>query len=235
MSFSGDLMQRLERSYALHHRPVVLGGDHSISIPSVSAGSRFLRETHGAEAPLGLIWVDAHPDLETPDTTTSGDLHGMPVAVLLGHGAPDLCHLGGFAPKVDPRHVVYIGLRDVLPEERAIIQQYGITAYSASDVEGLGIAEICERTFTFMAEHAAGFVLSFDIDACDPSEAPAVQYPEPGGLTRREARVIMEYAAQAPNLTCLELVELDPSLDTDTRTSDLGLWLLRAALAGPIL
>jgi arginase len=235
LSFAEKLMARLGQSYESGRVPVVIGGDHSISVPSVSAAACFLKATCGADAELGLVWVDAHPDLETLQTTPSGDLHGMSVAHLLGYGAKELSHLGGFGPKLSPRGLIFIGLRDVLAEEKAIIDEHGITAFTANDVEKLGIAEVCERAFAFMSDETSGFVLSFDVDACDPSEAPGVQYPERGGLTYREASIIMECAARAPNVVSLELAEVNPSIDKSLRTTELALALLGSALGGPVL
>lgn len=235
LSFGEELIARLDRAYGSGRTPVVIGGDHSISTASVSAAARHLRSTRGPDADLGLIWVDAHPDLETPESAPDGDLHGTPVAHLLGLGHPGLAGLGGFAPKLRPANVVQICLRDITTTERDAIAEHGITAYSSTDVERIGIGEICDRTFAHMADRTAGFVLSFDIDACDSSEAPGVVYPERGGLTYREAMVVMEGASRAANLVSLELVEVDPSRDRDGLTADLAIWLIHRALAGPAL
>ena len=235
LSFGKELIARLDRSYASGRTPVVIGGDHSISTASVAAAAMHLRSTRGPEADLGLIWVDAHPDLETPASAPEGDLHGTPVAHLLGLGDPGLAGLGGFAPKLRPSNVVQICLRDITTSERDAIAERGVTAYTATDVERIGIGEVCARTFTHMSERTDGFVLSFDIDACDVSEAPGVVYPERGGLSYREAMVVMEDAARAPNLLSLELVEIDPTKDTDGRTAELAIWLIHRALAGPPL
>jgi arginase len=235
ISFGEELIERLDRSYVAGRTPVVVGGDHSISAASVAAAAKHLRSERGPGASLGLVWVDAHPDLETPESDPEGDLHGTPVAHLLGLGDPGLAGLGGFAPKVGPENVVQICLRDITTTERDAIVEHGITAYSSTDVERMGIGEICDRTFAHMAERTDGFVLSFDIDACDDTEAPGVVYPERGGLTYREAMVVMEGAHEAPNLVSLELVEVDPSRDGAERTADLAIWLIHRALAGPPL
>lgn len=234
LSFGEALIERLDRSYEAGRTPVVIGGDHSVSVASVSAAARHLRSTAGPDANLGLVWVDAHPDLETP-AAPECDLHGTPVAHLLGLGDPDLAGLGGFAPKLKPANVVQICLRDIMTCEADVIAEQGITAYTATDVERIGIGEICARTFAHMADRTAGFVLSFDIDACDSSEAPGVVYPERGGLTYREAMLVMEDASRSPNLVSLELVEVDPAKDGDGRTADIAIWLIHRALAGPPL
>ncbi len=237
LSFSRDLMERLGETYASGRVPVVIGGDHSSTVPSVAAAAEFLRALRGDDARLGLLYVDAHPDLEVPlgSASESGDLHGMSVSHLLGYGVDELANLGGFGPKLDPSRIAMVGLRDVLTEEREIIREREIQAYSFIDVERLGIVEIAKRVFGLMAERCDGFVLSFDIDACDPLEAPAVLYPEPGGLTYREATISMEEAARAEGLLGLEMVEVCPARDPDAATAKLAVSLLRTALGGIVL
>ena len=232
IAYSHDLMPRLAEAYATRVCPIVIGGDHAVSIPSVSAAAAAVRAAEGDDAQLGLIWVDAHPDLETPETTPSGYLHGMAAAVLLGLGAPELVGLGGFSPKVRPENVAFIGLRDVLRCERDLIESRGMPAYTATDIDRLGIAAICDRVFGHMSNAVSGFVLSFDVDACDPLEAPGVEYPERGGLTFREARLIAEYAADAAGLLCVEVLEVIPELDRDARSSQLAVSFLRSVTIG---
>jgi arginase len=198
----------------------------------VSAAAAFSRDSGTKAGKLGLIWVDAHPDLETPNSTPSRDLHGMSVAVLLGLGAPELVRLGGFSPKVRAENVAFIGLRDILRAERELIESLGMVAYTATDVERFGIAEICERVFRYMEDAVSGFVLSLDVDACDPTEAPGVEYRERGGLTFREVRLIAEYAADAEGLVCVEVVEVNPELDQDARTSRLAASFIRSVVTG---
>ncbi len=232
VAYSRDLMPCLAKAYSAGACPIVIGGDHAVSIPSVSAAAAAVREARGDDAQLGLVWVDAHPDLETPETTPSGDLHGMAAAVLLGFGAPELVGLGGFSPKVRPENVAFIGLRDVLRCERDLIESHGMPAYTATDIDRLGIATICERVFGHMSTAVSAFVLSFDVDACDPLEAPGVEYPERGGLTFREARLIAEYAADAAGLLCVEVLEIIPELDRDARSSKLAVSFLRSITLG---
>ncbi|MFH1501641.1 MAG: arginase [Candidatus Eisenbacteria bacterium] len=232
VEFADAVMERLDDVYARGATPVVLGGDHSVSIPSVTSAARHLRSGFGEDAELGLIWVDAHPDLETPESSPSGYCHGMAGAALMGIGAVELTGLGGFSPKVRPANMVLIGLRDVLRAERALIEELGVMAYTASDVERLGMAEVCARSFTHMESATSGFVVSFDMDACDPLEAPGVDYPEPGGLTFREARLLAECAAEAPGLLCIEVVEVNPRLDREARSSKLAVGFIRAAMLG---
>jgi arginase len=213
----------------------VLGGDHSISIATVSTVAGWLRESRDPSSSLGLLWVDAHPDLETPDTDSTNDLNAMAAAHLLDRGVPDLRALRGFAPKVKPENLIYIGLRDVVSEEREAIQEMGITAYTASDVEKQGIVKVCEGAFGAMEERTDGFVLSFDIDAVDPSAAPGVDYPEPGGLTMREAMVIMEFAFESKKLSLFEILEVNPTKDREAETSKMAVVLIYRLLRGPVL
>jgi len=235
VSFSEALMARLGECYGMGRFPVVVGGDHTVSIATVSAAARRLRETHGDDARLGLVWVDAHPDIETPQRNPDTDLHATPVAHLLGRGCEELAGLGGFAPKIRPDDVAFIGLRDVVTEEREAIRELDMMAFGFTDVERLGVVEVCERAFARATEGTAGFVLSFDIDVVDPSEAPAVQYPEPGGLTFREAAVVMQHAATFASLVSIEMLEVDPGLETGTRTADIAVSLIWSALGGTTL
>jgi len=224
LAFSGSLMERLRRTYQADRIPVVIGGDHAISIPSVSAAAAF------SEEPLGLLWGDAHPDLDTPESWPDGDLHGMSVAHLLGFGHERLCKLGGRYPKLKPEHVVFIGLRDVSSSEKPVMREHNFEAYTFTDIERLGIVEVCQRAFSRLSKSTSAFVLSFDIDVCSPREAPGVQYPNPGGLTYREAHVLMQFAAEAKGLISLEMVEVNPTLDKDGATSNLAIELIRTAL-----
>jgi len=209
---------------------VVLGGDHSVSIPGVSAVIHA-----NPSASVGLIWVDAHPDLETPGEDSTNDLNAMPAAHLLGLEVGELRTLPGLAPTVSPEHVIYIGLRDVVSQERQIIHDMRITAYTMSDIERLGIVRVCDEAFAVMSERTDAFVLSFDIDAIDPMVAPGVDYPQPGGLTFREAMVIAEFANQAKTLALFELVEANPTKDCDESTSKVAVRLLHRIMCGPVV
>jgi arginase len=153
-------------------------------------------------------------------------------AVLLGLGAEELVNLGGFSPKVRTENIAFIGLRDVLRCERDLIESRGMLAYTATDIDRLGISAICDRVFGHMSDSVDGFVLSFDVDACDPLEAPGVEYPEWGGLTFREARLVAEYAADAPGLRCVEVLEIIPGSDHDGRSSRLAVEFLRSVAVG---
>ncbi len=233
--FAPAFMARLGATLSSGRVPLVLGGDHSLSIPGVSAVVEHVRQSHGPGASVGLIWVDAHPDLETPGPDSTNDLNAMAAAHLLDLGVEDLRTLGGFAPKVKPEHLIYIGLRDVVSEEREIIRDRRIRAYTMSDIERLGIVQVCKETFAHVSEETDAFVLSFDVDALDPLVAPDVDYPEPGGLTLREAMVIMEYAHQSQRLALFELLEANPTTDRDQETAKVAVRLLHRLICGPIV
>lgn len=235
IAYAPAFMEKLDASLNGGFIPLILGGDHSISIPSVSAAADHLRRAGSANGTLGLIWVDAHPDLETPGDDSTNDLNAMSAAHLLDHGVEELRNLRGFSPKISPEKMIYIGLRDVVPEERRLIQDMSIAAYTASDIERLGFASICERSFAQMNEKTDAFVLSFDIDAIDPMEAPGVDYPQPGGLTFREAMLLMEHTNQSEKLALFELVEVNPAKDRDETTSKVAVRLLHQLICGRVV
>lgn len=235
VTFGQVLGNQLHNALIDGFMPVVLGGDHAISIASVSAAKQFLIERHGSEARLGLIWIDAHPDLETPETSGSGNIHGMAAAHLIGLGHSELCGLLASAPVIQPEHLIYIGLRDTSLIERERIRQYGITTYTMSDVMRHGIAAVCEQAIAKLRQQTDGIAVSFDMDVCDPQEAPGVQAPERGGLRFSEARVVMEYMATIEQLMMLDLVEVNPLLDVNNVTVRTAIALLEAAVGYTIV
>jgi len=235
MAYAPPLMARLDASFMSGTVPLVLGGDHSISIPTVSSMVSHLHKRHNSSATVGLIWVDAHPDLETPGPDSTNDLNAMSAAHLLNLGVKELRTLHGFAPKIRPEHLHYIGIRDVVQEEKQIIHDMNITSYTMSDIECLGIVKVCNEVFGYMNEKTDAFALSFDIDAIDPMVAPAVDYPQPGGLTLREAMVIMEYGNRSQKLALFEMVEVNPTKDIDKITSKTAVRLIHRIICGPVL
>jgi len=200
---------------ALRARPegafaIALGGDHSISmgtVPGAAAG----RE-------LGVLWVDAHADVNTPETSPSGNVHGMPVAHLLGLGDERFTSLWDGRAPLSPRDVVYIGLRSVDPPEREALRRLGVAAYTMSDVDRRGIAEVAAEALDRLS-HLDRVHVSFDADVLDPSVAPGVGTPVPGGLTYREAHLLMETLAESERVVSLDLVEVNPILDVANRTA----------------
>lgn len=204
---------------------VFLGGDHSVAIGTVAGVSAALAERGET---LGLIWFDAHGDFNTAQTTLSGHIHGMPFAVALGHGTPELTHLGGFAPKIRPEHAVLIGARDLDPDEQALIDAAGIRVFTMADVEEQGIREVVEQAVA-IAGAGGGIHLSFDMDVLDPREAPGVGSPVHDGMTAREARQAFKLVGQSGKLRAIDMVEVDPLLDMRNESARLAVDLIGAA------
>jgi arginase len=212
--------------------PIVLGGDHSLAAGSVAAASTHARK-HGR--PLGLIWVDAHADMNNPASTESGNVHGMPLAALLGTGPSELSHFSGPQPAVSAKHTVLVGIRNLDDVERQIVRGSTVHAFTMKEVDRLGIAEVMERALALATRGTSGFHLSYDLDVCDPTVAPGVGTPVKGGLSYREAHVVMEMAAESGKLTSLDLVEVNPTLDIRNTTAELGTELALSALGKSIL
>ncbi len=212
--------------------PLVLGGDHSQAIGTVSALARFHRK-RGKR--VGVVWVDAHTDINTPQSSPSGNIHGMPLAVLLGIGPPDLVALAGDTPALDPRDVVIIGARDVDEGERAMVRELGVRVYTMAELDERGTAVCVREAFDRVQNGTAGVHLSFDLDGVDPSAAPGVGTPVPGGLSIRESHLICETAARTGRLLGMEMVELNPTLDQANQTGRLAVWLISSAMGKTIL
>jgi arginase len=217
------------------NRPLLIGGDHSISIATVSAVVDHYRRLKGSEAPVGLLWVDAHPDLNTPESSPSGNLHGMVARTLLGEGPASLVSLGETKPKLKPHQLAQLGLRDVDPPERQYIRSAGITACSMRDIDCMGVYACMQRCLDALAACSAGIYVSFDLDVCDPSIAPGVDTPVRGGLSFREAHLVMELVAERHDILGIELVEYDPKFDQSHTSADLAIALLESALGKSIL
>lgn len=205
---------------------VFLGGDHSVAIGTVAGVSAALAEHQEA---LGLIWFDAHGDFNTAQTTLSGHIHGMPFAVAMGHGTPELTHLGGFAPKIGPQNAVLIGARDLDPDEQALIDATGVTVFTMADVEERGIRAVVEEAIAIASNGTAGIHLSFDMDVLDPREAPGVGSPVHDGMTAREARQAFKLIAKSGLLRGIDMVEVDPLLDQRNECARLAVELIAAA------
>ena len=212
--------------------PLVLGGDHSIAIGTVTGMSRFLRKQ---QKKLGLIWIDAHADMNTPGSSPSGNVHGMPLACCIGIGPEELTHLGGYAPKIDPANVALVGLRDVDRAEKPFVQRTGVRAFTMRSIDEQGMQSVIRQAIEIASNGTAGFHLSFDMDAVDPDEAPGVGTPVPGGLTYREAHLAMEMICDSAKMLSLEIVEVNPVLDQANRTAVLGVGLVTSALGKRIL
>jgi arginase len=212
--------------------PLVVGGDHSIAIGSFAGAASYFnrrRET------LGLIWFDAHADMNTPETTPSGNIHGMPLAVLLGNGAPELTSVAGDAPKLDPLCCVHIGARDIDLSERDLVRQSGIRFMTMREIDERGMSACMDEAIKIASRGTAGYGVTFDVDALDPGDAPGSGTLVRGGLTYREAHLGMEKVAEAGGMRYLEIVEINTALDVNNKTAELGVELILSALGKTIL
>jgi arginase len=212
--------------------PLVLGGDHSLGAGSVAATADFLRRE---ERPMGLIWVDAHGDMNTPATSSSGNVHGMPLAALLGPEPAELSRIGGFSPKVTPERTVLIGIRNLDEREKERIRESGVRVFTMKDIDRAGIAATVEQAIAIAGKDAGGIHVSFDLDVCDPAIAPGVGTPVKGGFNYRESHMLMEMVADSGLLRALDLVEVNPILDDRNMTAILGSELASSALGQRIL
>jgi arginase len=212
--------------------PVVLGGDHSIAIGSIAAQAIHHRKRG---LPVGLIWVDAHADMNTPETSPSGNIHGMPLAVSLGRGAKELVALAGGPPALLSRHVSLFGVRDLDVEERRIVKESGVRVFTMAEIDERGVAQCMDEAIERASTGTAGIHLSFDLDAVDPQYAPGVGTAVPGGLTYREAHFACERVARSGRLLGMDVVELNPVLDEHGRTARLAVELILSALGKTIL
>jgi arginase len=212
--------------------PIVLGGDHSLAAGSVAATAAFARDRGGR---IGLIWVDAHGDMNTPASSSSGNVHGMPLAALLGSEPAELSGIGGFAPKTEPERTVLIGVRNLDDEEKERVRASNIHVFTMNDIDRAGIAHIIERAIELAGRDTIGLHVSFDLDVCDPAIAPGVGTPVKGGLDYREAHMVMEVLADSARLLALDMVEVNPTLDVRNSTAELGTELILSALGMKIL
>ncbi len=226
-----ELAGRVHGSLKRGNLPLVAGGDHSIAIGTVAGASRFFREK---KLRMGLIWVDAHGDMNNPATSPSGNIHGMPLAVSLGDGIPDLVRLSGFHPKVEAARTALVGIRNLDEEERQNIARFGINVYTMKDIDRRGMANIMDEAIHVASKGADGVHVSFDMDAVDPVTAPGVGTAVPGGLSYREAHLAMELIHDAGVLTSLEVVETNPILDDRNATARLGVELILSAMGKSI-
>ncbi|OFW47893.1 MAG: arginase [Acidobacteria bacterium RIFCSPLOWO2_12_FULL_67_14b] len=212
--------------------PIALGGDHSLATGSVAAAAADARKRG---KPLGLIWVDAHGDMNGPASTGSGNVHGMPLAALLGREPAELAHFGGHSPAVLAKHTVLVGIRNLDDREKEIVRAAKVNVFTMKEIDRLGIAEVMERAISLASRGTGGFHVSYDLDVCDPTVAPGVGTPVKGGLSYREAHVVMEMAAESGKLTSLDLVEVNPTLDIRNTTAQFGTELALSALGKNIL
>ncbi|MGD8385456.1 MAG: arginase [Lysobacterales bacterium] len=212
--------------------PLVLGGDHSIAMGTVAGAAAHFRDL---EEDMGLIWFDAHGDMNVPESSPSGNIHGMPLAHLLGRGDPDLAGILGFSPKLNPEKVALIGIRDIDKGERQIIRESGIHVFTMRDIDERGMAHVSREAIEIVTGGTGGFHVSFDVDGCDPSVIPGSGTLVPGGVRFREAHLLLEHCADSRRLTSMEVVELNPFLDNGNISAERTRQLIQSALGKSIL
>jgi len=212
--------------------PLVLGGDHSIAVGTVAGVSRHFQKL---SLKAGLIWIDAHADMNTPDSSPSGNVHGMPLACCIGLGPKQLTNIYDYAPKVNAKNVVLVGIRSVDGQERKHVQESGVTAFTMRDIDERGLRAVMQEAIQIASDGTAGFHVSLDMDAVDPREAPGVGTPVKGGITYREAHLAMETICDSGKMCSMEVVEVNPVIDEANRTAVLAVELVMSMLGKGIL
>jgi len=203
--------------------PLVLGGDHSIAIGTLAGVSRHYKN-------LGVIWYDAHGDLNTADTSPSGNIHGMPLAASIGIGDDALTRIGGYTPKVKPENIVIIGARSLDEGEKELIKEKGIKVYTMHEIDRMGMTKVMEETILYLRDKTDGVHLSLDLDGLDPHDAPGVGTPVIGGISYRESHLAMEMLAESQLITSAEFVEVNPILDERNKTATVAVALMGSLL-----
>jgi len=224
------LARKVENLLNKQFLPLILGGDHATAVGSIAGIAGYCRKNRKTP---GVVWIDAHADMNSPETTPSGNIHGMPLAVSLGIGEKRLTRLNGFSPKVMPENVALIGIRDVDKQESVNVKKYrdmGMQAYTMSDVDKQGIPRIITRVMNDFKNKVDHIHISFDMDGIDPEYAGGVGTPVEGGLTYREAHMIMEMMHDSGSVSSLEVLEVNPILDTKNETARLAVDLIESAL-----
>lgn len=225
------LASKVEKTMESGNFPLVIGGDHSIAIGTIAGISSFCRKKNKS---LGVLWVDAHGDMNTPETTPSGNIHGMPLAVSVGLGALELTSVGGDFRKVDPKNVVMIAIRDLDEGEKAAIKKNGLNIFTMEDIDKHGMAVVITKALRKL--RAVDYLhVSFDLDAMDPQVAPGVGTPVKGGLDYREAHLIMETLAESKRMTSLEVVEANPILDNRNQSAEFAVELVQSGFGKKII
>ena len=226
------LAQLVEKALEEKSLPIVLGGDHSIAIGTLGGGARYYQRIRQN---IGLMWFDAHADFNTPETSPSGNVHGMPLSAVVGVGPQDLTNLHGICPKVKPQNAVLVGVRDIDGPEKELLVSSAVRVFTMRDIDERGMRSVVEEAIKIATQHTAGLAVSWDMDFLDPSYAPGVGTPVKGGASYREAHLAMEMIADTNKLLSLELVEVNPVLDHMNTTASLGVELILSALGKKIL
>jgi arginase len=224
--------KKVDRILTRGHFPLILGGDHSIAVGTVS-GIAAVARRKGKK--LGLLWVDAHCDINNPESSPSGNIHGMPVASLLGHGPAELTGIGGRQPKVDAANVALVGIRSLDEGEKHRLKATGVQVHTMSDIDRHGIHRVMKKALARVTDGTDYVHVSFDLDAVDPTVAPGVGTPVKGGLDYREAHLIMELLHDSGVMTSLEMVEVNPILDQGNTSAAFAVELVQSAFGKKIL
>ena len=212
--------------------PLVLGGDHSIAVGTVSGVAESFRR-QGKR--IGLMWFDAHADFNTPEISPSGNVHGMPMASIMGYGPIELTHILGFSPKIQPESAVMIGIREVDPKERALVKQSGVRVFTMKEIDQRGIGNVMDEALSIVTRETDGFAVTLDADFLDPYESPGVATPVRGGADYREAHLAMEMVADTRKMVSFEITEINPILDVHNKTAHFGMELILSAFGKQIL
>src|SRR5437867_5096149 len=226
------IARKIERIMGLGHFPLVLGGDHSIAVGTVSG---IAAHAQRQDQRVGLLWIDAHGDINTPETSPSGNIHGMPLAALLGFGAGELTGVAGPPPKVHPANVALVGIRSLDAGEKKRLKETGVQVHTMSDIDRHGVHRVMQKALARVTDGTDYVHVSFDLDAVDPTVAPGVGTPVKGGLDYREAHLIMEVLADAGVMTSLEMVEVNPILDQGNASAAFAVELVQSAFGKKIL
>lgn len=227
-----NVKEKVYQSLKDGKRPLVLGGDHSLAIGSIAGVTKYYAEK---KKKIGLIWLDAHGDINTPETSASGNIHGMPLAHALGVGNKDLLAVGDSTPMVDPSKSVLIGIRDLDPEEKKAILDLGVRAFTMRDIDEMGMRNVIQEAIRVATNGTVGFHLSFDVDSMDPSFGPGVGTPVRGGLTYREGHLAMEILHDSNKILSMDITEVNPVLDISNQTADLAVEMALSAFGKRIL
>ncbi|MGH9333302.1 MAG: arginase [Vicinamibacteria bacterium] len=230
-----DLARRVSRSLAEEEIPLVLGGDHSIAIGTIGGLAGYYR---GQGKKVGMIWLDAHGDSNTPETSPSGNIHGMPQAVAFGRGADELVRIGGFEPgesKLDPASCSIIGARSIDVREKDVLADIGLRIFTMEEIDRRGIYDVSREAIDIANRSTEGIHVSFDVDVIDPTVAPGVGTPVMGGLTYRETHTVMEMIAESGRMVAMEVAEVNPILDVRNSTAEVAVEMVASAFGKRIL
>ena len=226
------LAERVRKTLEEDMFPLVLGGDHSIAVGTVAGAAAHFNKIGER---IGVIWLDAHGDMNTPDSSPSGNVHGMPLASIMGYGPPELVDLAGVKPMVEPRNVALVGIRDLDSKERRFAKESGVHVFTMRDIDERGMRQVMAEAIRFAGDDTAGIAVSLDMDFVDPSDAPGVGTPVRGGVTYREAHLALEMIADSRTMVSFELVEINPVIDLHNTTALLGVELVLSGLGKKIL